>query len=306
MDFWSKDENACSKNQQNQNLKGKKGLKDLQTFYLTDSQDSTLPKSEPCVMAMGFFDGVHVAHQRVILEAKNIARKRNVKLAVMTFFPHPKEILCGGKEKMNYLTPLEVKIDKFAGLGVDKVFIINFDQGFAKVPPKEYIKKYVLGLGAQHVVAGFDFTYGYKGEGTMQTMAMDGNGEFLVTVISKLDYRGKKIGSTLIRNLLADGEVDEIASYLGDYYETRAEVVTHHQSFMKKGTYMEVATPPYYTLPKNGLYEIEVHTKDRIFPGNALVYGDKVNIRIHDDLENTKNFTMKWVRSLENIQFKEM
>ena len=107
---------------------------------------------------------------------------------------------------MNYLTPLEVKIDKFAGLGVDKVFIINFDQGFAKVPPKEYIKKYVP-VGAQHVVAGFDFTYGYKGEGTMQTMAMDGNGKFLVTVISKLDYRGKKMGSTFIRNLLADGEV---------------------------------------------------------------------------------------------------
>ena len=138
---------------------------------------------------------------------------------------------------MNYLTPLEVKIDKFAMLGVDKLFIINFDQGFAKVPPKEYIQKYVLGLGALHVVAGFDFTYGYKGEGTMQTMAMDGDGEFLVTVISKLDYKGKKIGSTMIRNLLANGEVDEISSYLGDYYETRAEVITHHQSFMKKGTY---------------------------------------------------------------------
>ena len=58
-----------------------------------------MPKSEPCVMAMGFFDGVHIAHQRVILEAKNIARKRNVKLAVMTFFPHPKQVFCGEKKK---------------------------------------------------------------------------------------------------------------------------------------------------------------------------------------------------------------
>ena len=69
---------------------------------------------------------------------------------------------------------------------------------------------------------------------------------------------------------------------------------------------MEVATQPYYTLPKNGLYEIEVHAKDRIFPGSALVYEDKVNIRIYDDIKNSKNLKMKWVRSLENIQFKEM
>ena len=75
------------------------------------------------------------------------------------------------------------------------------------------------------MVAGFDFTYGYKGKGTMQTMSMDGDGKFLVTVISKLDYKGQKIGSTFIRNLLSNGEVSEIASYLGDFYETRGEVI---------------------------------------------------------------------------------
>ncbi len=280
----------------------------MQTFYLTDGQNTSLPESEPCVMAMGFFDGVHVAHQRVILEAKSIAKKRKMKLAVMTFFPHPKEVLCGGK-KMNYLTPLEVKMNKFAQLGVDKLFIINFDQSFAKVSPKEYIQKYVIGLGAQHVVAGFDFTYGYKGEGTMETMSMDGDGKFLVTIISKLDYNGEKIGSTMIRNLLADGEVNEIASYLGDYYETRGEVTTYYYSFTQRGNYyLEIDTLPYYTLPKNGLYDVELHAGNRIYQGSAFVEEDFVKLQVHEDLKEIPNLTikLKWIRSLENLPFKQM
>ena len=123
----------------------------MQTFYLNDGQDSSLPKSEPCVMAMGFFDGVHIAHQQVIQEAKNIAKKRKVKLAVMTFFPHPREVLCGGKEKMNYLTPLEVKINKFAQLGVDKLYVIKFDQAFARAFPKGLYRKICNGIGRQNM-----------------------------------------------------------------------------------------------------------------------------------------------------------
>jgi riboflavin kinase / FMN adenylyltransferase len=282
----------------------------VQTFYLNDGQDASLPKSEPCVMAMGFFDGVHIAHQQVIQEAKNIAKKRKVKLAVMTFFPHPREVLCGGKEKMNYLTPLEVKINKFAQLGVDKLYVIKFDQAFAGLSPKGYIEKYVTGLGAKHVVAGFDFTYGHMGKGTMQTMSMDGDGKFLVTVISKLDYKGQKIGSTFIRNLLSNGEVSKIASYLGALYETRGEVIVHHQNLMRKSSYMEVATYPYYTLPSNGLYEVEMYTGDHVYQGSALVYSNKIKLTFNGYLENLKNRTikLKWIRGLEieNVQLKQI
>ena len=282
----------------------------MQTFYLNDGQDSSLPKSEPCVMAMGFFDGVHVAHQQVILEAKNIAKKRKVKLAVMTFFPHPREVLCGGKEKMNYLTPLEVKINKFAQLGVDKLYVIKFDQAFAELSPKDYIEKYVTGLGAKHVVAGFDFTYGHKGKGNMKTMGIDADGRFLVTVISKLNYKGQKIGSTFIRNLLSNGEVGEISSYLGDFYETSGEVVSPHHSLMGKRFYMEVATYPYYTLPSNGLYEVEMYTGDHVYQGSALVYSNKIKLTFNGYLENLKNRTikLKWIRGLEieNVQLKQI
>ncbi|MCM3725018.1 cytidyltransferase [Neobacillus cucumis] len=280
----------------------------MQTVYLTYGPEYSLPKPEPCVMAMGFFDGVHVAHQRVILEAKNIARKRKIKLAVMTFFPHPREVLSCGKEKMNYLTPLEVKINRFSKLGVDMVYVIKFDHFFAQLSPKEFIETYVTGLGVKHVVAGFDFTYGQKGKGNMKTISTDGDGRFLVTVISKLDFKGQKISSTFIRELLSNGEISGISSYLGDFYETRGKVISHHQSLMGKRSYMEVETYPYYTLPSNGLYEVEMFTEDYVCQGSAIVYSDKIKLTFNSDLENIKDRTikLKWIRCLENIQFKQM
>jgi len=278
----------------------------LQTVYLTYGPESSLPKPEPCVMAMGFFDGVHVAHQQVILEAKNIARKRKVKLAVMTFFPHPKEVLSCGKEKMNYLTPIEVKLNRFSKLGVDIVYVIKFDQFFAELSPKKFIETYVIGLDVKHVVAGFDFTYGQKGKGTMKTMSTDGEGKFLVTVISKLDYRGQKISSTSIRNLLSDGKVSEIASYLGDYYETRGEVVSYYRSKTGNRFYLDISTHLYYTLPSNGIYEVEMKMEDKIYQGSALVYSNKIKLSFDGSFKSQKDhvITLKWLRSfeIENVQ----
>ncbi len=285
-------------------------MKDLKTVYLTHGPEFSLPKPEPCVMAMGFFDGVHVAHQQVILEAKNIARKRKIKLAVMTFFPHPREVLNLGKEKLNYLTPLEVKLDRFSKLGVDIVYVVKFDPVFAELSPKEFIDTYVTDLGVKHAVAGFDFTYGQKGKGTMKTMSMDGEGKFLVTVISKLDYKGQKISSTFIRELLSNGEVSEIASYLGDYYETRGNVLSHHHSRLGQRFYLDVAAHPYYTLPSDGIYEVEMHSGDQVYFGSALVYSNKIKLSFEGPTKNQKYETvkLKWIRSLdiEKVQLRQI
>ena len=71
---------------------------------------------------------------------------------------------------------------------------------------------------------------------------------------------------------------------------------------------MEVATYPYYTLPSNGLYEIEIHAGDHVYKGSALVYSNKVKLQVNGYLKNIKKLTikLKWMRCLENIQFKQM
>jgi riboflavin kinase / FMN adenylyltransferase len=281
----------------------------LETVHLTHYPNLLLPQPEPCVMAMGFFDGVHVGHQHVINTAKQIAEKRNAKLAVMTFFPHPKEVLSRGKDKMDYLTPMEIKEENFSRLGVEKLYVIQFDVNFAELSPKEFINKYVIGLGAIHVVAGFDFTYGYRGQGNMETIKHDGNGDFLVTTIPKLEYGGQKISSTLIRELLSKGEVRSIASYLGDFYETRGEVLLYAKNQNRGSLKAEISTHLYYTLPADGFYEIEAHVENHIYRGISHVRSRAdgsitMGIELFYFHKNIRNRTIKikWLNRLSEAK----
>jgi riboflavin kinase / FMN adenylyltransferase len=277
----------------------------LETVYLTHCPDFSLPQPEPCVIAMGFFDGVHIGHQQVIATAKKIAEKRKVKLAVMTFFPHPKEVLSHGKARMAYLTPMETKGENFARLGVDKLYVIKFDVNFAELSPKEFINKYVVGLGAVHVVAGFDFTYGYRGQGNMETISADANGCFQVTTVSKLEHGGRKISSTLIRELLSKGDVGDIASYLGDFYETRGEVLLYSRSQKRGSLKAEISTYPYYTLPADGFYEIEARVENHVYHGVSHVRSKRegsitMEIELFYLRKNIRDWTIKikWLNRL--------
>jgi len=275
----------------------------LETFHLTHCQESISLKAEACVMAMGFFDGVHLGHRRVIARAKQIAMANHLQLAVMTFFPHPKEVLSRGEIKMDYLTPIGVKEEIFAELGVDKLYIVKFDEIFALVSPKEFIHKYVVGLNVVHVVAGFDFTYGCKGLGDMNTIEAHGGYTFRVTTVPKMELSGSKISSTLIRELLASGNVREIASYLGNDYETRGKFLLYTRSLTPGYLKAEIASLPNYTLPKAGFYEIEVYIDHRHYQGIACVRSKLNTIMVEIELfhcHRIQNCTIKikWLNRL--------
>ena len=85
------------------------------------------------VIALGFFDGLHKGHQQVIEVAKRRAKKLGLPLSVMSFFPHPKSVLSGGKQLIDYLMPLHKKKEKLAELGVDYFFIVEFNMVFASL-----------------------------------------------------------------------------------------------------------------------------------------------------------------------------
>ena len=136
-------------------------------------------ETNPCVMALGFFDGVHLGHQRLIAKAKRIAQQQNLKLAVMTFFPHPRQIV-NEEHTLKYITPLQRKARKMEELGVDQLIVVNFDSAFASLPSSDFIKQYLLGFQCKHAVAGFDFHYGHKGKGDIASLKVEGKGHFEV------------------------------------------------------------------------------------------------------------------------------
>jgi len=243
----------------------------LEIEYVGHSEDVSFLNPEPCIMALGFFDGVHLGHRKVIAEAKEIAKKKNLKLAVMTFFPHPREVFSCENTKVNYLMPIDVKVETFGDLGVDKVYVIEFTKGFAALSPKAFVRNYLIELGALHVVAGFDFTYGYKGLGNMQTLHRDSDYSLQVTTVAKLEEDGRKVSSTVIREMIAAGEVLKVSSYLGDIYETRGEILPFSFVMKQGALHAEVKNTPYYTLPKTGLYEIAAQMGERTYYGTAYV-----------------------------------
>lgn len=179
----------------------------------------------PLAIALGYFDGVHRGHQQVIHEAKEHALVKGIHSAVMTFDPHPSVVLGKNKTHVQYITPLAEKIQIMDRLGIDYLFIIHFTSEFANLLPQEFIDQYLIGLNVQHVVAGFDFTYGRMGKGTMETLPFHSRSKFTYSVVPKLTQADEKVSSTRIRNLLKEGRTDELPGLLGRFYTTSGEVI---------------------------------------------------------------------------------
>lgn len=226
--------------------------------------------SEPCVMALGFFDGVHKGHRKIIETAKEIAKKEKIKFTVMTFFPHPSNVISKTKKIDHYITPLPVKKEIFKSLGVERLFIVNFNTDFSKFSHQQFVEQYIVGLKCQHVVAGFDFTYGYKGQGNMDQMVSDSNGRFDVTTVSKLEHNHEKISSSSIREMLITGEVQKIPMYLEDYYSIKGKVIRNYHINHNENV-LTIKIDHSYHLPKKGLYKITAELDNSIFDGTFYV-----------------------------------
>ncbi len=222
---------------------------------------------KPTVIALGFFDGVHLGHEKVILTAKKLAKEKEMQCAVMTFNPHPKEVLRTRKGKMDYLSPLPKKINLIKQLGVDVLYIVDFTLPFANLTPQEFVDDYLIGLNVKHVVAGFDYSYGKLGKGTMETLPFHSRNEFTQTTISKVEKSLEKVSSTHIRNLLAGGNVSPIRDFLGRHYEVIGKVVHGEKRGRQIGFPTANIKTEGYLLPKVGVYAVLVKIKERIYEG---------------------------------------
>ncbi|HET7521914.1 MAG TPA: FAD synthetase family protein, partial [Bacillales bacterium] len=190
----------------------------MEVYHLIHPHELRKEDLAPSVTAFGFFDGVHFGHQKVIHMAKTIAKEKGIQSSVMTFYPPPAVVL--GKQKHpEYLTPTDHKRELIAGLGIDQLFILRFDQAVFNLTPQQFVDEYMVGLNVRHAVAGFDFTYGSDREGTAEMLAGHAQGRFGVTIVDKVEKHGEKVSSTKIRELLREGKVEDVPAYLGDYYE---------------------------------------------------------------------------------------
>jgi riboflavin kinase / FMN adenylyltransferase len=179
-------------------------------------------QSISCVIALGYFDGVHLGHQEVIRTAKVEATKRGLPLAVMSFRPHPINVLSDGKRFVPQLTTICEKEQLLQQLGVDFFYLVDFTKEFATLTPQQFVLDYLLRLKVVHAVAGFDFSYGVRGCAQLSQIFEDSGRKITFTKVACVEFHGEKISSTAIRKRLLVGKVHEMPDFLGKHYSVKA------------------------------------------------------------------------------------
>jgi len=214
--------------------------------------------AEGQTMAIGDFDGVHLGHREVIGRAVAEARRLGLPSSVMTFHPHPREVL-GSPLYSTYLSPPERKLERFRELGVDTVYIVAFDLTLAALPPAVFVEDVLKPLGAKSIAVGFNFTFGRRGIGTSAMLRELGNGAFDVHIVPPFLVEGERVSSTLIREALSFGKVERAATLLGRPYEVDGVVVRGEGRGRTIGVpTANVAVPAHAVKPANGVYAVDV------------------------------------------------
>lgn len=207
-------------------------------------------------IALGYFDGVHLGHRRVIQKAIDIAKANGWQSTVLTFDPHPREVL-GQSGYNHYLTPLPDKLEQFEKMGVDTTYVMQFDISFAAVYPEDFIDECLLPLSCRHVVVGFDYTFGHRGMGTAQTLQEMSQGRYGVDIVGPVNRLGEKVSSTVIREYLHHGDVEQARHLLGRPYKVRGTVVHGDKRGRTIGfPTANVAALRPYLIGKNGVYGV--------------------------------------------------
>jgi len=179
-----------------------------------------------CVVAIGNFDGVHKGHQAVIREAGSIARAAAKPWAVMTFEPHPNSLFKPGRTPFR-LTTMRTKAHMIENLGVDELLVQHFDFEFSGLTAEAFVEEVLVkGLGASHVVAGYDFQFGQKRQGNCDTLLHMGRDQgFGFTAVPKVvDEDGVVYSSTRVRDCLTAGDVPGAVRVLGRAFELEGRV----------------------------------------------------------------------------------
>jgi len=167
----------------------------------------------PRKVAVGEFDGVHLGHREVIAGSDT----------VLTFEPHPLQVV-RPEAAPRLLTSFETKTELIAGLGVEELVVIPFDQGFAAQSPQEFIDQVLVGaLEATRVSVGENFRFGNRAAGDPQVLGADPRFETRVVPLVELD--GEIVSSSHIRALVQAGEVELAGRMLGAPFQMRGEVV---------------------------------------------------------------------------------
>lgn len=209
-----------------------------------------------CVVTIGVFDGVHRGHQALIARGAEIGAQRGLPLVVVTFDPNPIEVTRPGSHPLQ-LGSLRFRAELLGRLGVNAVFCLPFTYEVSQLPAEDFVHTFLVdGLHTAAVVVGENFRFGHKAAGNVALLTELGEKyDFTVEGVSLLTDHGEPVTSSLIRDLLAQGNVAGAAVELGRPHRVEGIVVRGKQRGRALGfPTANIEHPPYTAVPADGVY----------------------------------------------------
>ena len=235
-----------------------------------------LPKTAlHAVVAIGNFDGVHRGHRVLIAVAAESARALGAPLGVITFEPHPREVLAPDQAPPR-LTPFRIKARLLAELGVERLFALAFTPHLMQKTPEQFVHDVLAGgLGIRHAVVGYDFRFGHKRAGDVETLTGHGaDYGFGVTRVEPVAWRGEVCSSSRIRSAVGAGDVALARDLLAHPFLVEGRVVAGDRRGRALGYPTANLHPPKERAlwPAPGIYAVRAGCQG----GAATVWHDAV------------------------------
>ena len=218
---------------------------------------------EKRVIALGFFDGVHLGHAALLRTARQRAEELGAEPCLLTFDCHPDELVSGVKvELLN--SPADRAYIASRYFGIERVLTIHFDEATMRMPWRDFIDGVLRDYGAIHFVVGDDFRFGYRGEGTAEKLREYGREKGCgCDVIKKVELDGIIVSSTYIRGLVAEGRMEEAERFLGHPHLLTGPVRHGFRLGRKLGTpTINQRYEPGVLLPRFGVYAARMRLMD--------------------------------------------
>ena len=237
-------------------------------------RDATkLENKENTLCVLGNFDGIHFGHKQLILTAKEIAKQQNLKLAIMTFEPHPKVFF-----NLQYnirITPIKNKLIHFKELGVDIIILQRFNKKFAELEAEYFLTEILLNkLNASHIVIGHDFIFGRKRQGNSAflKLAAEKYGFGLTQILpAKSEKHNLIFSSSSIRKFIRNGNVKYAKELMGRNYAISGRVIKGKKIGGMLGYNTANILLKDFIRPKFGVYAIRADIEGKIYEGVANI-----------------------------------
>lgn len=229
--------------------KDKEKLMEVIKMGIGNIQASPIPLSA-CI---GYFDGLHLGHQQLVSNAIHSAKEKQGQSALITFDPDPWQVL-KNIDDIDHLTTMEERIEIGASLGIEKWIILEFTKELASLSPNAFLDEILIPMNIQTLVCGFDYHYGYRGQGNIETLKQQQ--AFEVKVISEVDYKGEKISSTRIEKAISQGDMELSEKLLGRSYSLCGNVVrgNHVGTNVLGFPTANLELSANYVIPQRGVY----------------------------------------------------